>query len=225
MSSPALTQRIALLAALLFTGCSTTAPPPQTPGPPAVENLTGPGPYMFDCDAAGGKPDGRSVSIPSDTSRVTGLLQFVTTRRDIMYESSAAVELIAPATRTAAALQLLVRSDERNTVYIAFGTVSAKTVGNGLASVASASESIGWSLSAEGGASSKNVFASMPFSSEPIPFALTIDRSGTVNASFGGVDSPQPLSFSGATRLAIGCSTASVRFSNVTVETAGAGGR
>ena len=62
-----------------------------------------------------------------------------------------------------------------------------------------------------------NVFTAMPFTSDPTPFALTVDRSGAISGSFGGVASPQPLRFSGATYLAIGCSTARVRFSNVTV--------
>ncbi|MGH8220491.1 MAG: hypothetical protein ACREUT_18300 [Steroidobacteraceae bacterium] len=218
-----MTDRITVLAAILIAGCSTTAPPSATAAAAAVvENLTGPGPYAFDCDAGAGKTDSRSVPIPSGNLRITGLLQFQSARQDIIYEAAAGVEVIDPAKRSAAALQLLVRSDQQNKVLVAFGTASARpTTGNGFASVAAASESIGWATLGGTGASSNNVFASMPFTSEPIPFSLTVERSGTVNGSFGGVASPQPLSFSGATHLAIGCSTSHVHFSNVTIQSAG----
>lgn len=217
-----MTERIAILAAFLLAGCSTTAPPANVvPRPAASEVLTGPGPYAFDCDAGAGKTDSRYVPIPNGNLRVTGMLQFLTARKDIIYEAAAGVELVAPAKRSAAALQLIIRKDEPSKVFVAFGTAAVRPHNGGFISEASASEAIGWATLATGGASSSNVFASMPFTSEPIPFSLTVDRSGTVNGSFGGTASPQPLSFSGATNLAIGCSTSHVRFSNVTVQTAG----
>jgi len=126
---------------------------------------------------------------------VTGLLQILTARKDVNYNASAGIELVAPARSAAAALQLLVRYVDPSKVLVAFGTASLQP--------------------------ENNVFTSIPFTSKAIPFALTVDRSGTISGSFGGVASPQPLRFSGATYLAIGCSTARVRFSNVTVASGG----
>jgi len=186
-------QRISLLAVVLIAGCSTPAHRSHVaPHPQATESLRGPGPYTFDCDAPAGKADSRNIKIPSGNLRVTGLLQILTARKDDLFQASAGIELVAPEVSAAAALQLLVRHEDPSKVFVAFGTASEQP--------------------------EANVFTSMPLTSEPTPFALTVDRSGTITGSFGGVASPQPLRFSGATYLAIGCSTARVRFSNVTFE-------
>jgi hypothetical protein len=187
-------QRISVLAAVLIAGCTTAHPPHRAARAQTIDSLKGPGPYAFDCDAPAGKADSRNIRLPSGALRVTGLLQILTARKDVAYNASAGIELVAPALGAAAALQLLVRNDDPSKVVIAFGTASAQP--------------------------EDNAFASIPFASEPTPFALTVDRSGAISASFGGVASPQPLRFSGATYLAIGCSTARVRFSNVTVASA-----
>lgn|SRR6185437_5188474 len=189
-------QRISILAMLLIAGCSTTAPSSHAArrAQPS-DSLTGPGPYSFDCDAPAGNADSRNVRIPGGSLRVTGLLQILTARKDVNYNASAGIELVAPARSAAAALQLLVRYVDPSKVLVAFGTASLQP--------------------------ENNVFTSIPFTSKAIPFALTVDRSGTISGSFGGVASPQPLRFSGATYLAIGCSTARVRFSNVTVASGG----
>ena len=192
-------QRISIIAVILITGCSTTAPKSRVAAPaPAIQYLSGNGPFTFDCDAAAGMSDSRNIRIPSGNLKVTGQIEILTARRDVVWEASAGMELVDPTRRDAAALQVLVRYLEPNKVNIAFGTASS--------------------------APDNNVFASMPFSSEPFAFSLTVDQSGTISGSFGGVTSPQPLHFSGATLLAIGCSTAHVRFSNVRVGDAGQSG-
>lgn len=191
-------QRISVLAMVLIAGCSTTTHKSHVaPRTQAIESLKGPGPYTFDCDAAVGKADSRNIRIPSGSLRVTGLLQILTARKDEAWQASAGIELVDPARRTAAALQLLVRHDQPGKVLVAFGTATSRP--------------------------EDNLFTSMPFTSEPTAFALTVDRSGSISGSFGGVASPQPLSFSGAAYLAIGCSTAHVRFSNVRVARAESG--
>jgi hypothetical protein len=185
-------QRISVLAVMLIAGCGTTGHSAHVAHrAQPIDSLRGPGPYTFDCDAAAGKADSRNIRIPSGNLRVTGLLQILTARRDDVFQASAGIELVDPAQRAAAALQLLVRHDDPSKVLVAFGAASSQP--------------------------EENVLASIPFTSEPTPFALTVDRSGAVSGSFGGVASPQPLRFSGATYLAIGCSTARVRFSNVQV--------
>jgi hypothetical protein len=62
-----------------------------------------------------------------------------------------------------------------------------------------------------------SVFASMPLTSSAVPFALTIDQSGTLRGSIGGAPLPKSLDASGVTDLIIGCSTAHVSFSDVTI--------
>ncbi len=188
----AMIQRISLFVVVLIAGCSTTARPSHVaPRAPAIESLRGPGPYTFECDAPAGKADSENVRLPSGNLRVTGLLQILTARQDDLWQASAGIELVDPARRDAAALRLLVRRNEPGKVFVAFGMASSPP--------------------------EDNVFTSLPFTSNPIPFALTVKRSGTISGSFGGVASPQSEHFSGTTYLAIGCSTARVRFSKVTV--------
>src|SRR5215469_8592379 len=174
-------QRISVLAAVLIAGCSTTGHPSKPHREQAIETMKGAGPYTFDCDAQAGKTDSRNIRIPSGTLRVTGVLQILAARKNDVFQASAGIELVAPARSAAAALQLLVRPDDPSKVFIAFGAASSQP--------------------------EDNVFASMPLTADPTPFALTVDRSGAVSGSFGGVASPQPLRFSDATYLAIGCST------------------
>jgi len=188
-----MTARISLLLALmLVTACSTTAPSsPAAANAPAIDYLPGPGPYDFDCDAPTGTDRQASIRLPNGPWRARGQLQFLTTRDDPRWEPTVLIHVLDSKSYDVLLVLWVYRGD--HAVRMVFATAETLLPDD-------------------------YVMGSMRLTSAQVPFELVIDPAGKISASVGGVAMPVSLKIAGSSRLMLQCSTARVRFSNVTLE-------
>jgi hypothetical protein len=178
-----------ILTLFIISGCSTASPKPDvTSGTPAVENIAGPGPYAFDCNAEWGQSKQLRIRVPGEKLKVSGSISFLTTRRaGTAWLSTAGVVLVPKYKQPRIALVSFVTGD---TTRISFGCDRPRNC----------------------------VFVNIPFTPKPMPFSLETDPTGSrVSASFGDIVAPMVVSASGLGHVVLSCSTTHVRFSNVTI--------
>lgn len=155
---------------------------------PNVEFAQGPGPYNFDCDASADHYREMSIRSPGEELQVTGSFRILTNRGVFHTYPFITIGLISPASHSELRLAALVTN----------GDITRFSFGRGTA------------LDME--------FAKEAFTTAAdIPFVLKIDHAGRVTGSIDDIKVPGGRNASGFEYLRLTCSTAHVRFSNVTL--------
>jgi hypothetical protein len=162
-------------------------PPP--PPPPAVTLKEGPGPYSFDCEAPAATFASEHIRAPAGDIRITGSFRFVQTHPDPIWAPTALITLLG-------------RSDF-NLRAVVSTTQTPATI----------------QLSALQGPKVwlQGIFATVPLSDRTLDFTLTRKDSRHITVSVGGETKTVAITPLNLTRIDIGCSSADVQFSNVTL--------
>lgn len=180
---------VLLIAPFVICGCIASIAGADTSAPtPKVEYAQEPGPYNFDCDAQADHFMQMNIRSPGGELQVTGSFRILTNRGVFHTYPFITIGLISPASHSTVRLAALVTN----------GDITRFSFGRGTA------------LDME--------FAKEAFTTaEEIPFVLKIDQAGKVSGSIDGIKVPGGRNAFGFEYLRLTCSTAHVRFSNVTL--------
>lgn len=147
-------------------------------------------PINFDCDASAGYASAWTTGIRSADLRVQGMIQFVFLREHFRWAPEASVLLIS-------------RSNVRNGLQLSWPSHRSSDLLQ--ADIVSIDDPTGRTVMTH------------PRKGRPLPFALTISKSGEVNVTIG--DKATTLKVNGLEqdRLVLSCSTAHVKFSDIVI--------
>jgi hypothetical protein len=186
--------RVLILPLLIVCGCTAPVPKTDTIGPaPMVEYVQEPGPYNFDCDAQSEQYKELNIRAPGGKLQITGALRFLTNRAVSFTNPIATVGLLSPRDFVPPDNQPGIRL----AAWVTNGDITRFSFGHGMAQL--------------------TAFAREAFTTEAIPFVLVVDQAGKVTGSIDDIPVPGSRSAYGFERLRLTCSTAHVRFSNVTL--------
>lgn len=176
---------------LIVGGCSEPVTKADLAGPATrVEYAQEPGPYNFDCDALTNHFRQMNIRSPAGELQVTGSFRILSDRAVSLTYPFVTIGLISPATHSNVQLAAVVTNSD--ITRFSFGT--------------------GTPLDME--------FAKEGFTTTTeIPFVLKIDHTGKVTGSIDDIKVPGGRSAYGLEYIRLTCSTAHVRFSNVTLVT------
>jgi hypothetical protein len=156
---------------------------------PKDEYAQGPGPYNFDCDAQADHYMQMKIRSPGGELRIAGSFRILTNRGVFHTYPFVTISLNSPASHSAVRLAALVTN----------GDITRFSFGRGT------------SLDLE--------FAKEAFTTTAeTPFVLKIDMDGNVTGSIDDIKVPGRRNAYGFEYLKLTCSTAHVRFANVTLE-------
>jgi len=182
------------LVSAVLSGCAATAPPPpdhtsqsNIPFEPAV------GHFDRDCNAPVGKYQKFDFLLPSKKVRITGNIQFLGTREDGRFAGAASVYLSGAedGQTPAIGLQTYVMPDSPYMVRL--------------------------ELHSGGSLKPRSEFASLPLTSTPFAFSLTLDDTGRLVVSAEHSVSTRRIDLKGLTRIVLSCSAAHVSFTDVAI--------
>lgn len=148
-----------------------------------------PGPYNFDCDAPAEHAAQMAIRSPGLGSQISGSFRILSNRGVSHTYPFITISLVSPATRSSVRLAAIVTNGDITRFSFGLGTP----------------------LDME--------FAKEAFTSAEIPFVLKIDRTGKVTGWIDEIRIPGGRSAAGLEYIRLTCSTAHVRFSNVTLMT------
>jgi hypothetical protein len=152
-----------------------------------LEYAHGPAPYVFDCDVPWGQTKTLNIKAPADKFQITGSIRY-------LYTGGIPREWLPRATVT------LVQKDQRPSVWLE-GLVNRNIT----------------SFALEHGESWTSIFGEIESTGAAIPFALTLDKSGKASSSVWRFNSPIVQTASDIDHVTLSCSTAHVRFTDVTI--------
>jgi hypothetical protein len=186
-----MTKSALIVLPLIVCACSAPAPRGDIAGPATrVEYAQEPGPYTFDCDAQAEQSRQMNIRSPGGELQVTGSFRILTNRAVSFTYPFVTIGLISPANHSAVQLGAVVTNSD--ITRFSYGT--------------------GTPLDME--------FAKEAFTTTTeIPFVLKIDHTGKVTGSIDDIKVPGGRSAYGLEYIRLTCSTARVRFSNVTLVT------
>jgi hypothetical protein len=172
-------------------GDAAVAPP--LPAPPSVATFKvtpGPGPYNFDCDARPGYFSDMNALLPGNRVQVTGFIQVLSARKDAHWVATGIVGLAGANQLPKVGLVATVMPDSPKIVDL--------------------------KIRGSGGPKDQSVVGSSPIAAS-IPFTLTLDDAGHLTVSAASAEASVPVEPFPVIRLNLSCSTAHIRFSNVTI--------